>query len=81
MLSGVYYGEILGVLFVCDIDKYNEVYKFFFLEILRVEGLDCYRCKYGFKREFCNVECFENMEKCLIENNEEISVVIVEFMV
>ncbi|OOM13912.1 adenosylmethionine--8-amino-7-oxononanoate transaminase [Clostridium saccharobutylicum] len=80
-LSGAYHGETLGALSVCDIDKYNEVYKPLLLETLRVEGPDCYRCKYGLKKEFCNAECFENMEKCLTENNEEVSAVIVEPMV
>jgi len=80
-LSDAYHGETLGALSVCDIDEFNTVYKPILLDTFRVEGPDCYRCKYSFNRDSCNAECFENMEKCLIENHEDISAVIVEPMV
>ncbi|MBZ9634427.1 adenosylmethionine--8-amino-7-oxononanoate transaminase [Clostridium sp. FP1] len=80
-LSDAYHGETLGALSVCDVDEFNMVYKPLLLDTLRVEGPDCYRCKYGFSRENCNAECFENMKKCLMDNHDEISAVIVEPMV
>lgn len=80
-LSGAYHGETLGALSVCDIDEFNMVYKPLLLDTFRVEGPDCYRCKYNFSRESCNAECFEDMKKCLTENHEDISAVIVEPMV
>ena len=80
-LSDAYHGETLGALSVCDIDEFNMVYKPLLLDTLRVEGPDCYRCKYSCNRDSCNAECFGNMEKCLTENHEEISAVIVEPMV
>lgn len=80
-LSDAYHGETLGALSVCDIDEFNIVYKPLLLDTFRVEGPDCYRCKYGLNRDSCNAECFENMKKCLTENHEEISAVIVEPMV
>ncbi|GAA0772936.1 adenosylmethionine--8-amino-7-oxononanoate transaminase [Clostridium subterminale] len=80
-LSDAYHGETLGALSVCDIDAFNMIYKPLLLDTLRIDGPDCYRCKYGCNREQCNAECFETMEKCLNENHEEISAVIVEPMV
>jgi len=80
-LSDAYHGETLGALSVCDIDEFNMVYKPLLLDTFRVEGPDCYRCKYGFSRESCNAECFEDMDKCLTQNHEDISAVIVEPMV
>ncbi|MEW8993821.1 adenosylmethionine--8-amino-7-oxononanoate transaminase [Clostridium sp.] len=80
-LSDAYHGETLGALSVCDIDAFNMIYKPLLLDTLRIDGPDCYRCKYGCNREQCNAECFETMEKCLDENYEEISAVIVEPMV
>ncbi|MBU3158444.1 adenosylmethionine--8-amino-7-oxononanoate transaminase [Clostridium frigoris] len=80
-LSDAYHGETLGALSVCDIDEFNEVYKPLLLDTFRVEGPDCYRCKHGYNRESCNAECFEDMKKCLTENHEDISAVIVEPMV
>jgi adenosylmethionine-8-amino-7-oxononanoate transaminase len=78
-LSDAYHGETLGALSVCDIDEFNMVYKPLLLDTIRVEGPDCYRCRYN--RDSCNAECFEHMERCIMENNEEISAVIVEPMV
>ncbi|KZL91081.1 adenosylmethionine--8-amino-7-oxononanoate transaminase [Clostridium magnum] len=78
-LSDAYHGETLGALSVCDIDEFNTVYKPLLLDTIRVEGPDCYRCTYN--RDSCHAECFGNMEKCMIENNQEISAVIVEPMV
>ncbi|PRR84320.1 adenosylmethionine--8-amino-7-oxononanoate transaminase [Clostridium vincentii] len=80
-LSDAYHGETLGALSVCDIDEFNMVYKPLLLDTIRVEGPDCYRCKYDCARDACNAECFEVMEKCIIENHDEISAVIVEPMV
>jgi len=80
-LSDAYHGETLGALSVCDIDEFNIVYKPLLLDTFRVEGPDCYRCKYGFNRDSCNAECFEDMKKCLTENHKDISAVIVEPMV
>ncbi|MBM7871513.1 adenosylmethionine-8-amino-7-oxononanoate aminotransferase [Clostridium pascui] len=80
-LSDAYHGETLGALSVCDIDEFNKVYKPLLLDTIRVEGPDCYRCKYNCFRDNCNAECFEVMEKRIIENHEEISAVIVEPMV
>lgn len=80
-LSDAYHGETLGALSVCDIDIFNMIYKPLLLDTIRVDGPDCYRCKYGCSRDNCNSECFEEMEKCILENHEEISAVIVEPMV
>lgn len=80
-LSDAYHGETLGALSVCDIDEFNRVYKPLLLDTIRVEGPDCYRCKYGYERCSCNAECFINMEKCIKKMCEEISAIIVEPMV
>lgn len=80
-LSDAYHGETLGALSVCDIDDYNKIYNPLLVDTIRVEGPDCYRCKYGLTRDNCDAECFENMEKCMEEKHEEISAIIVEPMV
>lgn len=80
-LSHAYHGETLGALSVCDIDEFNMIYKPLLLDTIRVEGTDCYRCRYGCSRENCNAECFESMEKSILKNHPEISAIIVEPMV
>jgi len=80
-LSDAYHGETLGALSVCDVDEFNKVYKPLLLETIRVDGPDCCRCKYNLRRDTCNAECFQAMEKSLAANHDEISAVIVEPMV
>lgn len=77
-LSSAYHGETLGALSVGGLDLYNEVYKPMLLNTFRIKNPDCYRCEYGKCRENCSAECFENMEKVILENHKEISAVIVE---
>lgn len=80
-ISDAYHGETIGSLSVCDLDLYNQIYKPLLLNTLRVEGPDCFRCKYNKDRKTCNAECFEHMEKALSENHEELCSVIIEPMV
>ncbi|AWZ47939.1 adenosylmethionine--8-amino-7-oxononanoate transaminase [Clostridiaceae bacterium 14S0207] len=80
-ISDAYHGETLGALSVCDIDLYNKIYKPLLLDTLRVEGPDCFRCKYKKDREICKAECFKNMYEVLEKSAEEISAVIIEPMV
>ncbi len=80
-LKDAYHGETLGALSVCDLDEFNKIYKPLLMDTIRVEGPDCYRCKYNLNRENCAAKCFENMKKTIIQDHEEISAVIVEPMV
>lgn len=80
-LTNAYHGETLAALSVGDLDIYSKVYKPLLLDTSRIEGPDCYRCKYKKDRETCNAECFRNMETFIKEKHEEISAVIIEPMV
>lgn len=80
-LSDAYHGETIGALSVGGVDLYSKIYKPLLLDVIRAEGPDCYRCKFGKNRDNCNAECFENMEKIVKENHEEITAVIIEPMV
>jgi adenosylmethionine-8-amino-7-oxononanoate aminotransferase len=80
-LSDAYHGETLGALSVCDIDAFNMIYKPLLLDTIRVDGPDCYRCKYNCTRDNCSAQCFEVMENSIINNHEDISAIIVEPMV
>ncbi|WP_248484874.1 adenosylmethionine--8-amino-7-oxononanoate transaminase [Tepidibacter aestuarii] len=80
-ISDAYHGETLGALSVCDVDLYNKVFNPLLLDVIKVQGPDCYRCPYGLDRENCKSECFENMEKTIEKQHEEISAIIIEPMV
>lgn len=77
-LSDAYHGETLGALAVGGVDLYSELYKPLLLDVIRIEGLDCYRCKWGKCRDNCSCECFANAEKAFREHAEETAAIIVE---
>lgn len=79
-LSDAYHGETLGALSIGGVDMYSEIYKPMLLDIIRVEGPDCYRCKYGKVRETCNAECFEKAEEEFEKHGDEVCSFIIEPM-
>ena len=79
-LSDAYHGETLGALSVGGVDMYSEIYKPMLLDIIRIEGPDCYRCKYGKGRETCNAECFEKAEEEFEKHGDEVCSFIIEPM-
>lgn len=80
-IKDAYHGETLGALSVGDLDLYSKIYKPLLLDTFRIEGPDCYRCKYNKCRENCYAECFEKMESFLESHHEEICAVIIEPMI
>ncbi|KEI02304.1 adenosylmethionine--8-amino-7-oxononanoate transaminase [Clostridium botulinum] len=80
-ITDAYHGETLGALSVGDLDLYSKIYKPLLLDTFRVEGPDCYRCKYEKCRDNCMAECFEKMQKVIDENHEKICAVIIEPMI
>lgn len=46
-LSEAYHGETLGALAVGGVDLYSELYKPLLLDVIRIDGPDCFRCPYG----------------------------------
>ena len=77
-LSDAYHGETLGALSVGGVDLYSEIYKPMLLDIIRIDGPDCYRCKYGKHRDSCNAECFKNAEKEFKKYSDEVCAFFVE---
>lgn len=80
-LRGAYHGETLGALAVCGLDIFREKFEPVLTQNLEVEGPDCFRCPYGLRRETCNAECFEAMERSLSEHHASLAGVIVEPLV
>lgn len=77
-LADAYHGETLGALAVGGVDLYSELYKPLLLDVIRLEGLDCFRCKWGKCRDNCNCECFEKAEETFKKYADETAAVIVE---
>ena len=79
-LSDAYHGETLGALSLGGVDLYSAVYKPVLLDIIRVEGPDCYRCRYGLNRDSCNAECFAAAEQSFERYGGEVCAFVVEPM-
>ena len=62
-LTDAYHGETIAALATGGVDLYSEIYKPILMDVLRIQGPDCYRCPYGKCRENCSCECFEYAEK------------------
>ncbi|MGL6169625.1 MAG: adenosylmethionine--8-amino-7-oxononanoate transaminase [Fusobacteriaceae bacterium] len=80
-LKNAYHGETLGALGVTDVNLFTELYKPLIKEALKVEGPDCYRCRWGKTSASCDAECFVYMEELLEKNGDEIAGIIIEPMV
>ncbi len=77
-LTNAYHGETVGALSVGGVDLYSKIFKPLLIDVIRIDGPDCYRCRYGKCRENCNAECFESAEKYLDEYGNETSAFILE---
>lgn len=80
-LTNAYHGETLGALSVGGVDLYSDIFKPLLLDMIHVDGPDCYRCPYGKQRESCNAECFETAEKCFAQYGNETCAFLVEPLV
>ncbi len=77
-LADAYHGETLGALAVGGVDLYSEIYKPLLLDVIRIEGLNCYRCQWGKCRDKCNCECFIKAEEAFTKYADETAAIIVE---
>jgi adenosylmethionine---8-amino-7-oxononanoate aminotransferase len=80
-ITDAYHGETLGALSVGDLDLYSKIYQPLLLNTFKATGPDCYRCPYDKNRDICMVECFESLEKIVLEHSEEICGIIIEPLV
>jgi len=80
-LSDAYHGETIAALSMGGVDLYSEIYKPVLLDVVRIEGPDCYRCKYGKNCQKCNAECFEKAEESFKIYGDETAAIIIEPLV
>ena len=77
-LSDAYHGETIGALSVGALDLYAEIYKPILLDVVRIDGPDCFRCPYGKCRDNCACECFEKAEESFEKYGDETAAILVE---
>ncbi len=77
-LTDAYHGETIAALSVGGVDLYSQIYKPILLDIVRIEGPDCFRCPYGKNRDNCNCECFERAQEAFEKYADETAAILVE---
>lgn len=77
-LTDAYHGETIGALSVGDCDLYTQLYKPILMDIVRIQGPDCYRCPYGKDRDNCSCECAEHAAETFKKYGNETAGILVE---
>lgn len=77
-LTDAYHGETIGALSVGACDLYSQIYKPILMDVVRIEGPDCFRCPYGKYRDNCGCECFEKAQKTFERYGEKTCAMLVE---
>mgnify|MGYP002624587148 CR=1 FL=1 len=77
-LSDAYHGETIGALSVGDCDLYTKLYKPILMDIVRIDGPDCFRCPYGKCRGNCDCECAKKAEEIFETYGNETAALLVE---
>ena len=80
-LSDAYHGETVGALSIGGVDLYSRIYKPMLLDIIRVNGPDCYRCRYGQHRDSCQAPCFAAAEQAFANYADTVCAFIAEPLV
>jgi adenosylmethionine-8-amino-7-oxononanoate aminotransferase len=73
-----YHGDTAGAMSVSDDSTFTEAFAGMRFPVHRVHSAYCYRCPVGLRRESCDIECADSLEKLLIERGDKIAAVIVE---
>lgn len=77
-LTEAYHGETIGALSVGDCDLYTKLYKPILMDIVRIDGPDCFRCPYGKNRDDCNCECAQKAAETFAKHGNETAALLVE---
>jgi len=77
-LAHGYHGDTAGAMSVSDESPFTQPFESMRYAVHRVHSAYCYRCPVGLKRESCQIECAEQLEKLLEERSDQIAAVIVE---
>lgn len=73
-----YHGDTAGAMSVSDDSPFTAAFAGMRFPVHRVHSAYCYRCPVGLKRESCNIECADSLEKLLNERDDKIAALIVE---
>ncbi len=75
-LTDAYHGETIGALSVGACDLYTELYKSILMDVVRIQGPDCYMC--DCERETCTCACIKHAEEMFEKYGHETAALLVE---
>lgn len=75
-LTDAYHGETIGALSVGACDLYTELYKPILMDVVRIQGPDCYMC--NSERETCTCACIKHAEEMFAKYGNETAALLVE---
>jgi adenosylmethionine-8-amino-7-oxononanoate aminotransferase len=79
-LEHAYHGDTAGAMAVSADSAFTAPFTELRFPVGRTHSAYCFRCPVGRKRETCDIECLEKLERLLGERADEIAAVIVEPM-
>jgi adenosylmethionine-8-amino-7-oxononanoate aminotransferase len=77
-LEHAYHGDTVGAMSVSAQSSFTDPFRELMFPVHRVHSAYCYRCPVGKKRETCDIDCTDALERLLREKDNEIAAVIVE---
>jgi adenosylmethionine---8-amino-7-oxononanoate aminotransferase len=77
-LEHAYHGDTSGAMSVGEDSSFVAAFDSLRFPVYRVPSAYCFRCPVGKKRETCNIDCVEPLERLLEDKHGEIAAVIVE---
>ena len=80
-LSDAYHGETIGALSIGGVDLYSEIYKPVLVDIIRIQGPDCYRCPYGLNCKNCQAQCIESAKESFKKWGDKTAAIVIEPLV
>ena len=80
-LTDAYHGETIGALSVGGVDLYSEIYKPVLLDVIRVQGPDCYRCPCGLNCKNCDAQCIKFAREEFVKYGNNTCAIVIEPLV
>jgi len=80
-ITGAYHGETIGALSAGAIPLYRDIFTPILLDVITVQGPQCFRCPYRLSRTTCDAECFEHMQRALNAHADVLAAVCIEPLV
>jgi adenosylmethionine---8-amino-7-oxononanoate aminotransferase len=80
VLQHAYHGDTVGAMSASADSAFTQPFQSFLFQVARVHAPYCYRCPVGLTRPACSIDCLQDLESVLKQNQGRIAGVLVEPM-